>query len=174
MKHEARCFPPLSTSKSRLLILGSMPGIKSLDEQQYYAHPQNQFWKILGVLFDMPVDTYSQRVSIIKKNNLALWDVLETCTRTGSLDTRIDDKSIKVNDFVSFFDKHPAITQVFFNGSKAETEFKKRVLPALSGKLVKRLVFTRLPSTSPAHAGMAKDVKMKAWKSLLQALTSFP
>lgn len=149
-----------------MLILGSMPGMKSLSEQQYYAHPQNAFWKIMAALFDASADTYAQRVDLIKNNSLALWDVLKFCERHGSLDTRIDDATIEVNDFVAFFKKYPAVTHVFFNGAKSEREFMKRVLPTLPDKIVARLELKRLPSTSPAHAGLKLTDKLKAWKAV--------
>lgn len=143
-----------------------MPGIKSLSEQQYYAHPQNAFWKIMAALFDAPVDTYPQRVDLIRGNGLALWDVLKFCERHGSLDMRIDNATIEVNDFAAFFKKYPAITHVFFNGAKSEQEFRKRVLPVLPGDVAARLELTRLPSTSPAHAGLRLADKLKAWKAV--------
>lgn len=143
-----------------------MPGVKSLSDQQYYAHPQNAFWKIMTALFDAPVDTYAQRVGLIQNNGLALWDVLKFCERHGSLDTRIDDATIEVNDFSAFFKKYPAITHVFFNGAKSEREFMKRVMPELPEKISMVIEFKRLPSTSPAHAGLKLADKLKAWKAV--------
>jgi TDG/mug DNA glycosylase family protein len=161
--HKATSFPPIVAKNPHTLILGSMPGIKSLEAQQYYAHPQNAFWKIMARLHDAPATTYAERIALIKGGGLALWDTLKACERSGSLDTAIDDASIEVNDFVSFFKKHPRIDRVFFNGSKSEAEFKKRVLPLLSPEISARLSFARLPSTSPAHAGAGFEQKLKAW-----------
>lgn len=166
MLHKATSFPPIATRNSRVLILGSMPGLKSLSEQQYYAHPQNAFWKIMTTLFYAPVDTYAQRVDLIKGNGLALWDVLKFCERHGSLDTRINDATIEVNDFAAFFKKYPGVTRVFFNGAKSEQEFMKRVLPALPDDVSARLELKRMPSTSPAHAGLKFADKLKAWKAV--------
>ncbi len=149
------------TKNSRVLILGSMPGMKSLSEQQYYAHPQNAFWKIMTALFNAPVEAYAQRVGLIKDNGLALWDVLKFC-----LDMRIDDATIEVNDFAAFFKKYPDIKRVFFNGAKSEHEFMKRVMPELPEKISARLELKRLPSTSPAHAGLKLADKLKAWKAV--------
>lgn len=146
-----------------------MPGIRSLEAAQYYAHPQNAFWKVMAELFGAPVETYAQRVALIKKNNLALWDVLKCCQRTGSLDSSIDDKTIEVNDCTAFLTTHPKITRVFFNGAKAEKEFLKRVLPQLPEKIRARLTLARLPSTSPAHAGMKPAAKVKAWRAVRDA-----
>lgn len=173
MKHRAVSFPPIATKKSRVLILGSMPGIKSLEMQQYYAHPQNAFWPVMAALFNMPVETYAQRIALIKENNLALWDVLKCCERHGSLDTRIDNKTIEVNDFASFFKKHPAITHVFFNGAKSEQEFRKRGLPELPESLRKRLILKRLPSTSPAMASLSKSKKFYAWAAVRRAVLTY-
>jgi double-stranded uracil-DNA glycosylase len=164
--HQAASFPPIATKNSRVLILGSMPGIKSLAAQQYYAHPQNAFWKIMTALFQAPVETYDQRVALIKQNGLALWDVLKFCERHGSLDTSIDDATIEVNDFTGFFKKYPDVRRVFFNGAKSEAEFLKRVLPSLPEKITQRLELHRLPSTSPAHAGMNMAAKLKAWRAI--------
>lgn len=166
--HKAKSFAPISTPKSHTLILGSMPGIRSLEAQQYYAHPQNSFWKIMGGLYAMPVDTYQHRVALIRKNGLALWDVLKFCVRRGSLDNRIDNSTIEVNDFAFLLRSRPLIRRVFFNGMKAEQEFKRRVLPALPPEMLARLAFMRLPSTSPAHAGVRPADKMRAWRVLLK------
>lgn len=148
-----------------------MPGIRSLAAQQYYAHPQNAFWPIMAAVFDAPVSTYPERVKLIEKSGLALWDVLKCCERHGSLDTSIDDNTIEVNDFAGFFRAHPAVTHVFFNGTKAEKEFRRRVLPDLPAEIAARLELSLLPSTSPARANMAKPLKLKAWKKALGLLT---
>jgi hypoxanthine-DNA glycosylase len=159
----AVCFPPIVARVPQKLILGTAPGVKSLAEQQYYAHPQNSFWKIMGALFGMPVATYAQRVALIKKNRLALWDVLSTCERHGSLDSNIDPATIEVNDFNAFLAEYSQITRVFFNGATAEKEFIRRVLPRLPKDIVARLNLKRLPSTSPAHAGVKVEKKIKEW-----------
>ena len=170
MRHKAVSFPPIATKKSRVLILGSMPGLKSLELQQYYAHPQNKFWRIMSALFMESIATYKDRVFLIKFCNLALWDVLKCCERHGSLDTRIDNKTIEVNDFAAFFKKYPAITHVFFNGTKAEQEFRKRVLPDLPESLRKKMIFKRLPSTSPAMASLSESKKFSAWTAVRRAV----
>jgi TDG/mug DNA glycosylase family protein len=155
-------FAPVSNVDARVLILGSMPGKKSLEQNQYYAHPSNAFWKIMGELVgakpDMP---YEERLGLLKASGIALWDVLASCERQSSLDSHIREES--ANDFASFFVRHPHITRVFFNGSKAEQSFRKfvqdkQVLPPLH--------FYRLPSTSPAHAGMRYADKLQAWRAV--------
>ncbi len=100
-----RSFPPIINSRSRVLILGSMPGIKSLQAQEYYAHPQNQFWKIMTALlgFELPL-TYMHKKKMLLKNNIALWDVIASCRREGSLDSNI--RHIRLNDFEGLFKKY--------------------------------------------------------------------
>lgn len=163
MEHKAVCFPPIVSPRPHVLILGSMPGVKSLQEQQYYAHPQNSFWKIMGGLYNSAIDTYEQRINLIKGNAIALWDVLKCCQRQGSLDAKIDPTTIEVNDFAAFLKKHSAITRIFFNGATAEKEFIRRVLPNLSQNTTARLSLKRLPSTSPAHAGLHVEKKIQEW-----------
>ncbi|HRI75628.1 MAG TPA: DNA-deoxyinosine glycosylase [Alphaproteobacteria bacterium] len=158
-----RSFPPVAADNPRALILGSMPGVKSLAAGEYYAHPQNAFGKILSTLFDMPAGDYAQRLRIITENNLALWDVLKYCEREGSLDSAIDGTSIEVNDFAALLTQHKNIRRVFLNGGKAAQEFKRRVLPDLPREITARLKITQLPSTSPAHAGMTFADKAAAW-----------
>lgn len=157
-------FDPVSNADARLLILGSMPGRKSLEQHQYYAHPSNTFWKIMSELVGAPPALpYEARLLALKACGIALWDVLASCERRSSLDTHIRKES--ANDFASFFTRHPHITQVFFNGSKAEQSFKKFVLPA---QKLPPLEFHRLPSTSPAHAGMPYESKLEAWRKILR------
>jgi TDG/mug DNA glycosylase family protein len=171
VRHHARSFPPVIAQNPRCLILGSMPGVKSLEAGEYYAHPQNAFWKILSHLFGMPADDYPARLRIITQNGLALWDVLKFCERAGSLDSAIKTDTIETNDFVAFLTQHKNICHIFLNGSKAAQEFKKRVFPNLPSDIAARLTLTPLPSTSPAHAGMRYCEKMKAWEILKDQAT---
>src|SRR5471030_2105559 len=106
-----------------------MPGGASLAAGQYYAHPQNLFWRIMCDLLKANIGLpYQSRLLLLKSNRIALWDVLKFCEREGSLDSAIDDKSIVVNDFASFFRTHRHVTHVFFNGAKAESSYRKHVL----------------------------------------------
>jgi hypoxanthine-DNA glycosylase len=156
-------FPPVADEQATVLILGSMPGKESLKQNQYYAHPQNAFWKIMGDLVGAhPTMSYEQRLQALTAAHIALWDVLKTCERQGSLDSDIQNETS--NDFASFFKNHPHITQVFFNGAKAEQSFKRSVL---GKQKLPPLEFARLPSTSPAHAGMRYEEKLKAWKKTI-------
>jgi hypoxanthine-DNA glycosylase len=158
-------FPPIATADAHTLILGSMPGVLSLQHQQYYAHPRNAFWSIMGELlgFD-PQTPYQQRTAALLNARIALWDVLQSCQRKGSLDADIDKTSSVPNDFGKFFAKHPHIRRIFFNGATAETIFRKQVLPALHDD--GRLQLTRLPSTSPAHAGLSIREKLISWRAV--------
>ena len=158
-----RSFPPIASRAARVLVLGSMPGAMSLRLQQYYAHPQNAFWKIMAELFGFDATaSYVARTVALIRNKVALWDVLAACTREGSLDSDIDDRSIVANDFAAFFKAHPHVQRVCFNGAKAEAVYRKHVLPHLTTKHA--IDYLRLPSTSPAHAGMRLADKLDAWR----------
>ena len=158
-------FPPISTPNAHTLILGSMPGIASLDANQYYAHPRNAFWTIIGEVLGIQATLpYAERTRRLAARGYALWDVLGTCHREGSLDSRIDENTMEVNDFADFLARHPGIDRVFFNGAAAERIFRRRVLDTL--KSTPPLSLIRLPSTSPAHASLALVDKILAWNRI--------
>ena len=160
-------FPYITKPDTRILILGSIPGQASLDAHHYYAHPRNAFWKILSVHLHIDPDTpYPQRCQALCDHRIALWDVLHSCTRPGSLDADIIEDSIAPNDFNTFFRDHPHITHVFFNGAKAEHAFNKHVLPNLHPDHA-HITYQRLPSTSPAHAAMHFDERLRQWSEAL-------
>jgi hypoxanthine-DNA glycosylase len=164
------CFPPITGEHARILILGSFPGEMSLARQQYYAHPRNSFWPIMANLlsFDAKAD-YHVKVTELIRNRIGLWDVLEHCHRSGSLDTAIEPESVLVNDFGQLFNTCSEIRAIYFNGSRAEKEFRKRVLPIshLSGG---DLELIRLPSTSPAYASLSLEQKLSAWSEIKKYL----
>ena len=165
-KARIRSFAPIAGRNARVLILGSMPGQKSLDAREYYAHKQNAFWRIVGDLLGIdPRAPYRKRIQALKRARIALWDVLHSCERSGSMDAGIDRDSETANDFRGFFHGHRQISHVFFNGAKASGSFKRRVLPGLG---VPRLRYIRLPSTSPAHASVAYERKREAWRTILK------
>ena len=165
---QVQSFTPIADARARVLILGSMPGKASLTAGQYYAHPQNLFWRILGeVTGAAPSSSYAARSRALKSSGIALWDVLESCTREGSLDSDIDDTTIRANDFASFYRLHPRIAHVFFNGAKAEACYRKYVLPLLED-VPAPPSYHRLPSTSPANASMSRAHKHREWTQALK------
>ncbi|MDD2661985.1 MAG: DNA-deoxyinosine glycosylase [Methylococcales bacterium] len=159
------CFEPVADFNAEILILGSMPGQESLAANQYYANRHNAFWKIMAELLEFdPRCSYETRLHELKTARIALWDVLRSCTRIGSLDANIDNSSITANDFQSFFAAHNRIRAVFFNGAKAESAYRQYVLPSVSNV---PLSYMRLPSTSPAHASLSYEQKLQAWRAAL-------
>lgn len=160
-----RCFDYVARDDARILILGSMPGKASLAAQEYYAHRQNAFWRIMGDLLgagrELP---YGQRLARLQAAGIALWDVIAACERPGSLDADIVGASVRANDFPAFFAAHPGIRRVFFNGGTAEASFRRLVLPGLTGQ---ELSLARLPSTSPAHAALGYAGKLAAWSVIV-------
>ncbi|MDH5552292.1 MAG: DNA-deoxyinosine glycosylase [Nitrosomonas sp.] len=158
-------FAPIADENAEVLILGSMPGCASLDANQYYAHKRNAFWRIISELLQLDATlTYEARVNALKSARIALWDVLHSCKREGSLDSRIETDTLIANDFQPFFQKHHKIKRVFFNGTKAETCFKQQVLRKHDFSSIS---FSRLPSTSPAHAAKSFECKLDAWRLIL-------
>lgn len=165
-----RSFAPLADATARVLILGSMPGAASLRAGQYYAHPRNAFWPLMGDLFGADAALpYAARVRRLQDAGIALWDVLAVCARSGSLDAAIDTRSVIANDLVSFFARHPGISHVFFNGATAESCFQRHVQPTLEAHAFR---LRRLPSTSPAHAAMTYAQKRAAWQAVARAAAS--
>lgn len=158
-------FAPIASDDAERLILGSMPGKASLEANQYYAHPRNAFWTIIERLLGLDLDAcYADRIRLLTAHQIALWDVLKTCTRESSLDSDIIEASITPNDFETFFVSHPNVRQVYFNGAMAEKAYRKHVLPTLGEP--PRLTYVRLPSTSPAHASLTLEAKIVAWKCI--------
>ena len=166
---EVRGFPPVSGPGARILILGSMPSRESLARGQYYAHPRNAFWPIMRALLGLESESYQEQTVEVVRRGVAIWDVLQTCYRPGSLDSAIEDSTIVTNDFTEFFLAHPGIRSVYFNGAKAAEVYRRHVLPQLSGS-PSRLDLKRLPSTSPANAGMTFTQKKEAWSVILEPL----
>jgi TDG/mug DNA glycosylase family protein len=159
-------FPPLARADARILILGSMPGIASVKLNQYYGHPRNAFWRILGEVagFD-PAAPYEARIQLIQNAQLAVWDVLARCIRKGSLDSAIEQQGIIPNGFPNFFDTHAGIKRVCFNGAHSATLFRRYVLPSLDNP--DKYEWRTLPSTSPAHAAMSFENKLAIWRAAL-------
>jgi double-stranded uracil-DNA glycosylase len=166
---EIYSFPPFVSPHARVLILGSMPGETSLKMDRYYAHPQNAFWKLMGDLFGAGYELdYVSRVELLKSHGIALWDVLMSCYRKGSLDSAIDAATMVPNDLAALYKAYPGITRVFFNGGTAARVYKRYVLPTLDGEYT-YLQYEQLPSTSPAHASLNYQQKLQAWRKILIA-----
>lgn len=160
-------FSPIIHPTSHTLILGSMPGKKSLTDVQYYAHPRNAFWHIMGELFGAGLHlSYDKRIETLLANNIALWDVIGRCTRSTSLDSDIVEQSIVPNDFHHLLTTYPDIKRILFNGAKAEASFKKYVRPTIP-ELVADIATHRLTSTSPANARYSISDKITLWRTQL-------
>ncbi|MDD2738255.1 MAG: DNA-deoxyinosine glycosylase [Methylomonas lenta] len=161
-------FPPIADKNATILILGSIPGKASLEAGEYYAHPRNQFWHIIAELLNTdPLIDYPRKTQSLLDAHIALWDVMQSCIRAGSLDSAIDKSSIVTNDFKGFLAHHPYISHIFFNGATAEQAFRRRVLPDLA---IPMLHLQRLPSTSPAHAAMSYQQKLNCWDLITKEL----
>ena len=156
-------IPPIINKDSKILILGSIPGVKSLEMQQYYAHPQNKFWKIICEIFNEEFTTnYQQRIEILEKHHIALCDVIDTCERKGSLDSEIrNEEANKIEELLQNF---PNIKAIFCNGQKSY----KNLLKILPKDFLLPIIV--LPSTSPAHASLRYEEKLKSWKMVLNYL----
>ena len=157
--NNCKSFKPSIDNNSKVLILGSMPGIKSLEEQQYYAHPQNRFWKVMASICNEPKlheFDYDLKLKTLLKNNIALWDTIKTCKREGSLDS--DIKNETPNDIRKLLKLYPNIKTICLNGNKSYSSFKK-YFPNLS----ERYNCLKMPSTSPANARYSLDKLIEEW-----------
>jgi hypoxanthine-DNA glycosylase len=154
-------FPPFVNSQTKILILGTMPGIASLEKQEYYAHKRNHFWKIMYTLLDnLPIsEIFEEKIQLLQANNIGLWDVLENCERKGSLDIHI--KNQKENDFETLFKEFPGLSKIVFNGKESHKYFLKKF-----GQ-IKGITYYLMPSTSPANT-MSFDNKLKIWSAGFQ------
>ena len=167
MEQIRNILPPIVDEKTKVLILGSMPGKQSLEKQQYYGNRRNHFWPIMGKLLaaDIPED-YHERIELLRKHSIGLWDSIESCEREGSLDATI--KNEVPNNFSELFKKYPQIQLVLFNGGKSYDVFKRHVgFDVLDGRASKKM-----PSTSPIPGKNIKsfDEKVEIWSILLDYL----
>jgi TDG/mug DNA glycosylase family protein len=160
-------FPPICDPAARILVLGSLPGRKSLEMGQYYAQPQNAFWRIMDSLFGAgPALAYADRTERLVASRIAVWDVLAAGERSGSLDSAIVASSIVVNDFGAFFERHGDVGLICFNGAKAAELYRRKVQPHLAPR-VAALEQRLLPSTSPANASLSFATKLARWSAAL-------
>ncbi len=153
-------FPPVVKDGCKVLILGSMPSVVSLERQQYYGHKQNYFWPMMFTILGEPYsDDFEEKKQLILRHHIALWDVLASCEREGSLDSNITDEV--PNDIRGLLKQYPSIKYILFNGGKAFQSFKK-YFP----DLLEQLEWKQMPSTSPAHT-MKREEKLRQWQSVL-------
>ena len=165
-------FPPIVNFGANVLVVGSLPSQKSIETSEYYAHPQNAFWRIMGELFGADCDvSYAEKIDMLKANNIAIWDVLAASVRPGSMDAHIDLSRSKPNDFMSFLKMYSDIRLMCFNGQKAATMFGDMVLSEHC-ELCSGLRFETLPSTSAAFASMSFEEKLRKWAIVLQGAGS--
>lgn len=161
-----RSFPPAAAPGARVLILGSMPGVESLRRQQYYAHPRNAFWRIMGILFSFSHELpYEARLEALIANRVALWDSLAGCERSGSLDSNIREPV--PNDISGLLKKYPSIRSIFCNGT-ASYQFLKKFHSSLFEQ--SGLEIRQMPSTSPAAAIYSFEQKLKHWTAVKNAV----
>jgi double-stranded uracil-DNA glycosylase len=165
-------FSAISDSHAVVLVLGTLPGARSLEVGEYYANPRNVFWKIMSRLLAVDLEVpYASRVTCLKESGVALWDVLAAAQRPGSLDAAIVGSSAASNDFGRFLRLHPGIRLICFNGKRAADLYRRNVLPLL-GDEFKHVRYETLPSTSPAHATLSFDQKLDRWLVVKEALGS--
>lgn len=155
----AHPFDPIVFQDSKILILGSFPSIKSFENGFYYAHPQNQFWKIMSEITKYPINNREQKIWLAKENKIALWDMIKSCNRESSLDSSIENEN--VNDIAGFLELHPSITKIAFTGKKSQALFEHHF-----GHLDIDRCY--LPSPSAAYAKMSLLQKIEKYKELLK------
>jgi len=158
-------FVPILGASPSVLILGTLPSVKSLEKSQYYGNPQNAFWWMMSQLlgFDLN-ESYEKRCQLIKAHSIAAWDVIASCHRPGSLDSKIDQSTLKPNDFSSVLGLTSTVRLVAFNGQAACKLFSKYV----QIEAHPQLEFITLPSTSPANAAMSKETKKQQWLKIMK------
>ncbi|MEC1177935.1 DNA-deoxyinosine glycosylase [Metasolibacillus meyeri] len=158
-------LPPIIDENTQVLILGSMPSVQSLEKQQYYGNTRNHFWPIIAAITEESIqENYRQRIEVLKKKGIGLWDSIQSCERQGSLDANIRNEV--ANDFSWLFQQYPQVKAVLFNGAKSFEVFKKHIgLDILDGRY-----YEKMPSTSPIPGKNIKtfEQKIQAWSTLKQ------
>lgn len=162
-------FPPQVGVDCRVLILGTMPGVRSLMAGQFYAHPQNLFWPFMGTLYGAaPEQSYATRIARLHDAGIGLWDVLAHCERNGSLDSDIRADSVVPNDIPALLETHPSIRAIALNGKEASKLFARQIEPRIDAARLARTTILALPSTSPANASISRAIKIERWSELLR------
>lgn len=152
-------FEPIYNKESKILILGSIPSVKSRENKFYYGHPKNRFWRLISEIFNEKLpDTVEEKEKIILNNNLAIYDVIKSCEIEGSADNSI--KNVQINDINKII-KNSSINKVIFNGNKAYQLYEKYEKNKFANLVV-------LPSTSPANARFSFEELFKKWKKELK------
>ena len=154
-------FPPVARADARVLVLGSMPSVESLRQGFYYGHPRNAFWRVLADVFDAPLpQTITEKIALLEGHGVALWDVLESCEREGSLDSAIREP--RPNDFEGLFRRCSEIRRVLFNGGTAKAVFLRH-----AARYLEEREWAQMPSTSPAYT-LSYERKLAQWRQGLK------
>ena len=165
-------FPPQVGGGCRVLILGTVPSVRSLHMRQSFAHPHNLFWPFMGTLFDAgPELPYAERIARLHAAGIGIWDVLKQCERPGSLDSSIRAASEMANDIPALLDAYPTIVAIALNGAKAQQVFARRITPRIDARRSFGsfgIEVLALPSTSPANASIPRAAKLERWRALLR------
>jgi hypoxanthine-DNA glycosylase len=168
-------FPPQVGEGCRVLVLGTVPSLRSLAMRQSYAHPHNLFWPFMGELYGAGPDLpYAERIARLHAVGVGIWDVLRHCERPGSLDSSILADSEVANDIPALLETHPTIRAIALNGGKAEQVFLRRIAPGIASARLAAIDVLALPSTSPANASIPRAVKFGRWRALLRWAPSRP
>jgi double-stranded uracil-DNA glycosylase len=161
-------FPPVEPKCAQVLILGTLPSAESLGQREYYAHPRNAFWPIMGEVFGAGRErSYATRLRKLASSGVMLWDVLHAAHRPGSLDSAIHPRRLEPNNVPALLARHPELEKIVFNGGVAEALFRKHVLNNC-GDFLEGVELVRLPSTSPAHAALNSAQKLAVWRKALR------
>lgn len=162
---KCKSFKPFADARSRILILGTMPGPEALRRGEFYGFPGNHFWKIMFRLFDVPeTQDYQQKIELLRREHIALWDVIDSCWRLGAADNAI--KNVKPNSIDKLIKRHKDIRTIFLNGKTAEKLYNRYFADKI------QIAAFTLPSTSPAHASMSLDKKTREWSVIKKFLTT--
>ncbi len=164
-------FAPVLPVRARVLVLGTLPSVASLTQQQYYAHPRNAFWPIMAELLEFDASLpYARRVEQLRRHGVALWDVCQSAQRSGSLDAAIKAQGLVANDIAGLLALQPSIRGVLLNGAAAATLFRRWVAPTLAPRHASLPRWT-LPSTSPANATISVRQKVREWSKISRYLS---
>lgn len=159
-------FPPVYDAETNILILGSFPSVKSREQQFYYGHPQNRFWKMLAEIYEEPLpEEISEKKAFLLRHHLALWDVIASCEITGSSDSSI--RNVQVNDLGEILQASP-VKKILLNGGKAAELFEKHCKGSWQEIELRGGRIEKLPSTSPANAAWKLEALVSVWRDALR------